>query len=200
MLFDCTGAILAGGRARRLGGIAKGLLRLDGEAILHRTLRLFERLFPASLLVTSDPDPYSDFGVPIVPDALPGKGAPGGLHAALTASKTDWVFAAACDMPFPSAEGIALLAELRPGADAVMVHWEGRLQPLHSLWSRRCLATLEPLLREGNPSLRILASQVRTRIVPEESWRAVDPDGRAFENANTAADAARLGLALPGPD
>jgi molybdenum cofactor guanylyltransferase len=194
---DTTGALIAGGRATRMGGLAKGLLRVDGEPIAARTLRLFRTLFADALVVANDPEPYAALGAAIVPDVLPGKGAPGGLHAALSSARTEWVFAAGCDMPFLSEAPIAFLATRREGADAVLVRFDGHLQPLHAFWSRRCLATLERLLREGNPSFPDLAAAVNARVVEEDAWRAIDPAGRAFENANTPADAARLGLA-PG--
>jgi molybdenum cofactor guanylyltransferase len=194
---DTTGALIAGGRATRMGGLAKGLLRVDGEPIAARTLRLFRTLFADALVVANDPEPYAALGAAIVPDVLPGKGAPGGLHAALSSARTEWVFAAGCDMPFLAEAPIAFLATRREGADAVLVRFDGHLQPLHAFWSRRCLATLERLLREGNPSFPDLAAAVNARVVEEGAWRAIDPAGRAFENANTPADAARLGLA-PG--
>jgi molybdopterin-guanine dinucleotide biosynthesis protein A len=194
---DTTGALIAGGRATRMGGLAKGLLRVDGEPIAARTLRLFRTLFADALVVANDPEPYAALGAAIVPDVLPGKGAPGGLHAALSSARTEWVFAAGCDMPFLAEAPIAFLATRREGADAVLVRFDGHLQPLHAFWSRRCLATLERLLREGNPSFPDLAAAVNARVVEEDAWRAIDPAGRAFENANTPADAARLGLA-PG--
>lgn len=191
----CTGALVAGGRARRLGGVPKGLLCADGEPLAARTLRLFGALFPASLVVANDPAPYRALGAAVVPDRIPGKGAPGGLHAALHASSTDWVFAAACDMPFLDEAPIRLLAARREGAEAVLVRFGGRLQPLHAFWSRACLPALERMLAEGDPSLVDLARAVRAHVVEEAEWRAVDPAGRALENANTPADAERLGLA-----
>jgi molybdenum cofactor guanylyltransferase len=194
---DTTGALVAGGRATRMGGVVKGLLVLDGEPIAARTLRLFRAVFADALVVANDPAPWAPLGAAIVPDTLPGKGAPGGLHAALTAARTEWVFTAGCDMPFVSEAGIAYLADRRTGADAVIVRFGGHLQPLHAFWSRRGLATIERLLREGNPSFPRLAAALNTHVVDEDAWRAFDPAGRAFENANTPEDAARLGLA-PG--
>jgi molybdopterin-guanine dinucleotide biosynthesis protein A len=191
---DITGALLSGGRATRMGGAAKGLLRLGGQPVLGRSLELFGRLFGASLLVVNDPDPYAGFDVPRVADLLPGRGAPGGLHAALAASATPWVFAAGCDMPFLSAAGIALLASRRAGALAVVPRWDGRLEPLHALWSRSALPALERALGEGDLSLRRLAGLVGAVVVEAEAWRAVDPAGRAFLNANTPEEASRLGL------
>lgn len=190
----CTGALVAGGRALRMGGVAKGLLRVGGEPIAARSLALFGRLFDAALVVANDPAPYAALGAPVVADVLPGRGAPGGLHAALSAARTEWVFAAGCDMPFLDAGAIAFLAARREGAPAVLVRFGGRLEPLHAFWSRACLPALERLLGSGEPSLRDLAAAVGARVVEEEEWRLVDPQGRSFENANTPEDARRLGL------
>jgi acetylornithine deacetylase/succinyl-diaminopimelate desuccinylase-like protein/molybdopterin-guanine dinucleotide biosynthesis protein A len=193
----CTGAIIAGGRATRMGGVAKGLFRSGGVPLAARSVALFRDLFGAALVVANDPAPYVDLGAPVVADRLPDRGAPGGLHAALAAAETEWVFAAGCDMPGLAAPNIAFLAERRAGADAVLVRFRGHLEPLHAFWSRRCLPVLERLLREGEPSMRDLAAAVSTRVVEEEEWREVDPDGRAFENINTPEDATRLGLEPP---
>ncbi len=194
---DVTGALVAGGRATRMGGAPKGLLRVDGLPIAARSLALFDRLFSGALVVANDPLPYAALGAQIVPDAIPGKGAPGGLHAALMASPTPWVFAAACDMPFLSPAAVALLAarrEAAPDAPAVVPRWQGRFEPLHALWSRACLPLLEAALRGRDPSRHALVNLVGAAVVEEADWRAVDPEGLAFENVNTSADAARLGL------
>lgn len=196
---DCTGVLLAGGMATRLGGIAKGLLRVGGETVAARSLRLFDELFGAALLVANDPAPYLDLGVPVVADRIRGKGAPGGLHAALSAARTGWVFVAGCDMPLLSGDAIRFLWERRDGAAAVAVEWERGFEGLHAFWSRDCLADVERMLAAGDPSMRELAAAVGAWIVPAAEWREVDPTGRSFENANTAADAARLGLAAPEP-
>lgn len=192
---DCTGVLVAGGRAARMGGAAKGLLRVGGEPIAARSIALFRRLFGRALVVANDPAPYAALGAPIVADVVAGRGAPGGLHAALAAAETGWVFAAGCDMPFLDARAIAFLAaRRRPGVDVVVVRTRMGLEPLHAFWSRGCLPTLEALLAEGQPSFRDLAAAVRADVVEEDAWRAVDPGLRSLENANTPEDALRLGL------
>ena len=138
--------------------------------------------------------PYLPLGAPVVGDVIPDRGAPGGLHAALHAAATPWVFAAACDMPFVSEAGVALLSARREGAPAVVPRWGGRFEPLHALWSRACLPVFERALRAGDPSLHELARLAGAVEVEEAEWRLVDPAGRAFENANTPEDVARLGL------
>jgi molybdopterin-guanine dinucleotide biosynthesis protein A len=194
---DCTGALLAGGQAVRLGGVPKGLLRVGGEPVASRALQLFERLFAGALVVSNQGEAYSSLGARTVPDLIPDKGAPGGLHAALAAAQTGWVFTAGCDMPFLGEEPITWLAQRRAGAPAVAVLWREQLQPLHAFWSRECLPTVDRLLREGTPSMWRIATAIGARLVPEEEWRAVDPLGRSFENVNTPEDALRLGLTLP---
>ena len=191
---DCTGVLVAGGQASRLGGFPKGLLRRDGEALVARSLRLFGELFAHALVVANDPAPYAPFGAPVIPDLIPGKGAPGGLHAALAAARTEWVFTAACDMPFLSAEPIAWLAGRREGAPAVAVIWKGRLEPLHAFWSREALPVVERMVREGEPSMWQIATAVGARFVGEEEWRGVDPEGRSFANVNTGGDVLALGI------
>ncbi|HEX9308154.1 MAG TPA: molybdenum cofactor guanylyltransferase [Anaeromyxobacter sp.] len=198
-LDDCTGALIAGGRATRMGGVAKGLLRVGGEPIAARSIALFLRLFGRALVVANDAAPYAALGAPVFADLVAGRGAPGGLHAALSTATTQWVFAAGCDMPFLDEGAISFLAARREGADAVLVRAAGRLEPLHAFWSRACLAPLEALLADGEPSLHDVAAAVRARIVEEAEWRLVDPAGRSFENANTPEDAARLGLAAGPP-
>jgi len=194
---DCTGVIVAGGQSRRMGGLPKGLVRRDGETLARRSLALFRDLFGELLVVASDPAPWAGLSVRVVPDAIAGKGAPGGLHAALAAARTGWIFAAACDMPFLSAAAIGFLAARRGAAPAVLVEWERGLEGLHAFWSRAALPTVERMLREGDPSIRAIAAAVGARVVTAEEWRRVDPVGRSFENVNSPEDLRRLGLDSP---
>ena len=192
---DITGALSPGAAPRGWAAWPRGCSGSTGGPCWRRSLELFGRLFGASLLVVNDPAPYAAFDVPRVADLLPGRGAPGGLHAALAAPTTPWVFAAGCDMPFLSAAGdraagraprrgrwrwcragTAASSRSTPsGRGRRSRRWSGR-------WPRgtcRC---------SGWPAL------VGAVVVEPEDWRAVDPAGRAFLNANTPEEAARLGL------
>jgi molybdopterin-guanine dinucleotide biosynthesis protein A len=194
---DCTGVLVAGGQARRLGGAAKGFVRLRGVPLAERSLALFRDLFEEVLVIANDPGPWVALGVRVVPDAITGKGAPGGLHAALRGAHTRWIFTAACDMPFLAEGPIRHLASRRDGAPAVLVEWERGLEGLHAFWSRGALPAVERMLREGDPSLRAIAAEIGARVVPAREWREVDPEGRCLENVNTPEDIVRLGLAPP---
>src|SRR5713226_3320767 len=74
---DVTLAIIAGGGGHRLGGVAKGLLTLEGRPLIERILDLRPR-FSEVLLVADNPGAYKAYGLRSVPDLVEGRGAPGG--------------------------------------------------------------------------------------------------------------------------
>ncbi|HEX7388531.1 MAG TPA: NTP transferase domain-containing protein, partial [Acidiphilium sp.] len=82
-----VGAILAGGLARRMGGVDKALQSVGGESVLAR---LIARLRPqaASLIlnINGDASRFAGFGLPVVTDDLPGH--PGPLAGVL--ASLDW--------------------------------------------------------------------------------------------------------------
>ncbi|MDY7231293.1 molybdenum cofactor guanylyltransferase [Hyalangium rubrum] len=194
---DVTLAVVAGGQGRRLSGVPKGLLTLEGRTVLERLLQL-SPLFAEVVLVSNAPEPYARFHLRTVADAVPGKGAPGGVHAALQAARTEWVLAVACDMPFITPEALQVLLEARgPQLDAVCFTVAGRVEPLLAVYRAALSVPWGEALREANPSLRALLSQCRARLLPEEALRAVDPHLRSLVNVNTPEDLERHGLALP---
>lgn len=194
---DVTLAVVAGGQGRRLSGVPKGLLTLQGRTVLERLLELAP-LFADTLLVANAPEPYARFGLRTVADVVPDRGAPGGVHAALTAARTGWVLAVACDMPFISPAVVRLLLEARtPELDAVCFTVAGRVEPLLALYRTGLSGLWGEALRHHNPSLRELLAGCRARLLPEEALRAVDPGLRSLVNVNTPEDLERHGLALP---
>jgi molybdopterin-guanine dinucleotide biosynthesis protein A len=194
---DVTLAVVAGGQGRRLSGASKGLLRVEGRTVLERLLDLGP-LFAEVLLVANAPEPYARFGLRTVADAVPGKGAPGGVHAALVGARTEWILAVACDMPFVSPEAVQVLLEARgPQLDAVCFTAEGRVEPLLALYRTELAKPWGEALQEEDPSLRQLLSRCRARLLPEEALRAVDPQLRCLVNVNTPEELERHGLRLP---
>jgi molybdenum cofactor guanylyltransferase len=193
---DVTLAIIAGGQGRRLSGVPKGLLTVQGRTVLERLLSQAPH-FGDVLLVANVPEPYARFGLRTVADVVPGKGAPGGVHAALVAARTPWVVAVACDMPFVSAEVLRVLLEARDEAvDAVCFEVLGRLEPLLAAYRTTLAAGWGESLRE-DPSLRQLLAHARARLLPEEILRTVDPKLRSLVNVNTPEELARHGVTLP---
>jgi molybdenum cofactor guanylyltransferase len=194
---DVTLAVIAGGKGERLGGVAKGLLEVEGRTVLERVLGL-GRLCGDVLLVTNEPEPYTRFHLRTVGDVVRGRGAPGGVHAALVGARTEWVLAVACDMPFVSEAAVRVLLDARASeVDAVCFTVGGRVEPLLALYRRTLSDEWGEALKTEEPSLRALLSRCRTKLLPEEALRAVDADLRAVVSVNTPEDLARHGVSRP---
>jgi len=187
-LADCGVAILAGGRATRMGGVAKGLIERDGRTILDAALDVLRPLFGEILLVANDADPYRRFGLPIVGDVHKGCGPLGGLHAALLAMRPARVFLCACDMPALRAEAVRLVAEADPEADVVVPVVGGRPEPLHARYSKRCLPAIERALGDQRYKMAGFFSEVRVLEIPEADLRRIDPELSFLRNVNTPED------------
>lgn len=198
MIEGVTGAILAGGAGKRLGGVRKAFLRAGDSTLLERQLAVFASLFPASLIVANEKGVYDDFGAPVVSDAIADRGAPAGLHAALSAAKTKWVFLVACDMPALDARVIEALAKRRDGVEASVAIVEGRAEPLHAFWSVDLRGALERMLRDGEPSFRdVLRAIPHASIELALLEQEVPGAATSFANVNTPDDLERFGLSLP---
>lgn len=194
---DVTGAVLAGGGGKRLGGVRKAFLRKDGVTLLERTLGLYRAIFADALVVANEAGVYETHAR-VVSDPIADRGAPGGLFAALSGARTPWVFLAACDMPALDRRVIEALATRRPALDAVVVRIEGRAEPLHAFWSVAAKGVLERLLRDGEPSFRDLLKEIpHASIELADLEREVPGAGASFANVNTPEDLARFGIELP---
>src|SRR6187551_1196657 len=88
-----TAAILAGGQARRLGGIDKSALVVGTRSILERQLSLLHGITSHILIVGSGGSEVQSDGIRIrvVADRIPGAGALGGLYTALVEAPTEQV-------------------------------------------------------------------------------------------------------------
>ena len=188
--FDLSLAIIAGGSAQRLGGACKPLLVVGGRTVLERLLAL--RTLADEVLLVSEDARLPDAGLRRVSDVLPGRGAPGGVQAAMARAARTWVLAVAGDMPFLDGRAIRPLLEARTdGADAVAYAVSGRLEPLAALY-RSALAPrwAEALARAGT-SFRVLWNALRGVTLDERVLREATGDTRAVVSLNLPADVAK---------
>ncbi len=185
-----AGGILAGGRARRLGGRDKGLITLDGRPLVAWVI---ERLRPQvdALLINANRhrDRYAALGHPVVPDRLEGfQGPLAGIAALLEASPHDWLLIVPCDTPRLPADLAERLWQARERQDApAAVASDGtRRHHAHALLSRTLLPALLDHLDHGGRRLgEWLANQH-----PGIADFSDQPD--AFANINTPEDLAAL--------
>lgn len=197
--------ILAGGSSRRMG-TDKLLLPVPPVGV-PLVRHVAERLRPLAAKVTvvaNDPgicaavrDPgraenhwdgdgmFVEAAVNCLADDEPGKGPLGGLATGLR-DVEDWALTVAGDMPFISAACCRYLID-RSGfdCDAVVPVFDGQAQPLHAVYSRRCLPSVERALAGGMRRMDSFWEEVRVRTVATEALRAIDPGLLTFTNINT---------------
>ncbi|WP_300670818.1 molybdenum cofactor guanylyltransferase [Desulfoluna sp.] len=188
-IFDCTGVILAGGLNSRMNGTNKAFLELGGESVIARTLALFNEIFSQVLVVSNNPQAFLEFDVKIVTDIFPERCSLAGIHAALFHAETPWVFVAPCDNPFLSRAMVELVLSCRSEGSTIVVPETSKgLEPLCAAYSRENLKLAERRLAEGRYKIQSLFRRKRTRKVPEEAIRRIDPELRTFFNINTPED------------
>lgn len=105
-MHKTTGLVLAGGRSSRMG-TNKALLEINGETLLHRTMRLLEQAGCRQVLISGD---Y--YGYRCVTDTAQ-LGPLAGIAAGLDACQTEKLLILPVDMPYMTSELIQLLMHFR---------------------------------------------------------------------------------------
>ncbi len=150
-----TVAILAGGAATRLGGRDKGLVMLDGRALVDHVLdaaRAMSVQPPAILVIANrNLDDYAQ-RAHTLPDALPGyRGPLAGVATALAACTTPWLLSLPVDGPDPPRDLAARLLSMAHARaiPACVAHDGERRQPLFALYRRDLASSAATAAAEG---------------------------------------------------
>lgn len=145
--------VLAGGAARRLGGVDKPAVRVGGRALLDRVLAACPADWPEPVVV-GPPRPTAR-RVRWTREHPPGGGPLPALAAGLALTERTLVAVLAADLPFLDPATLpGLLAALPRAADGVLlVDAEGRDQPLTAVYRAAPLAAALAALGEGPEAL-----------------------------------------------
>ena len=181
--ISVTGLLLAGGRARRMGGNDKGLLPLNGRPLAAWGL---ERLAPQvdELLISANRNQaqYEELGAAVISDSIDGFVGPlAGFVAGLRQAKNQWVVTAPCDSPLLAEDYVErMIATMsNQSVDAVVAHDGNRLQPVFILINCRLREGLSQFLESDQRKIDLWLDQT--------NWCMTDfsdcPD--MFLNANT---------------
>lgn len=186
-----TGVILCGGESSRMGQ-NKAFIEIQGKRIIDRTVNLFGELFDEVLLVTNSPLDYLDLNVRIVTDLIPKKGSLGGIYTGLFFSTSPQAFCVGCDMPFLETKVIRLFLDLSEEADIVVFRAEQRWEPLHAVYSRKCIKPIERLMTQGDLKIIKAYKGMKVREVTKSELEQVDPEMYSLMNINTPEDLKRI--------
>jgi molybdopterin-guanine dinucleotide biosynthesis protein A len=185
--------VLAGGRSERMGQ-DKALLRTNGMTLLETVVATLRPLVGEIVIVADRADRYDLPDCRMVGDAYPNTGPLGGILTGLNALGAGDHLAVACDMPSLQPAVLRLLLDSAgPEWDVVVPEVDGRMEPLCAVYSARAIPALQAFLDSGGRALhRALQAEVRTRRIPENALRHVDPSLLTFTNLNTPDDLERL--------
>lgn len=135
--FDAV--VLAGGSARRLGGVDKPALEVAGTTLLDRALRAVDG---AGTVVLVGPPRALPPHVVQVREDPPGGGPAAALGAGLGAVTATTVAVLAADLPHVSVDVVTALRAAAAGHDgALLVDDHGRDQVLTGVWSTAALSS-----------------------------------------------------------
>ena len=184
------GAILAGGKSRRMGR-EKLLLPFRGATVIQTISGALVPLVGRLRLIGREPIP----GLPLLtaqPDLHPGLGPLSGIHAALETAEADRVLVVACDLPFVTTSFLrGLIEALSPELDAVVPCPGGEPVAVCALYRVTCLGSLSPRLERRELAASAFAKSLRARFLDDRDLSRLDPSGRCLLNLNTPLDYAK---------
>ena len=189
--MDISCIVLAGGKGLRLGR-SKTLETVDNTSLLQRVIFHLSSFNSDIIIVTAARQSLPQFigysKLRIVTDTYPGKGSLGGIYTGLAASDSFYNLVVACDMPFLNQALLRYMIQLSGDSDLVVPRLGKMVEPLHAVYSKRCLAPIENLLKQDILQITELFTLVRVGYVEEEEINRFDPKHLSFFNINTEAD------------
>ena len=178
-----TGLVLAGGLSRRMGGVDKGLVPLQGRPMIAWVLeRLAPQVEEVIINANQNLEIYRGFGPAVVSDAMGGFPGPlAGLQAGMRAASHPLVLTVPCDSPFLPADLVQRLARAKSehGVDLAVAKTGEQAYPVISLCGRELLPHLTDYLARGGRKVDAWYASLKVAEV------AFDDEADAFSNINT---------------
>lgn len=188
-MFPVTLAILAGGQSSRMNYRNKAFLSYQEKTFVERLIEAGSD-FEEVIIVANTKEAYENFNLQVVSDVYPGKGPLSGIHAALRVAKTSTVLCVACDMPLTSREVLNGLAQISGDYDVLVPEYEGRLQPLCAIYSKKIKNKVEEQLKKDDFKLQYFIRQLNYQVIRELPYRPFKSTD--FLNVNTPTDLSEL--------
>ena len=183
-----AGAILAGGNARRIGGVAKGTLKAGGGASIveHLINEMNHAGISDIVIIANNPEPYQDYGVKIIADIRESIGPIGGIEAGLFffAGQSDAVMFVPCDMPNITVKEISALKESFIETESPVVFAE----TTGFFWHPLCAVVHNGLVKQVSSAIDCGERKIRNVWRQIKADRVLFDDESAFLNVNTSND------------
>ena len=188
-----SGIVLAGGRSTRFGS-DKLAASLDGVPLVRRAVDALAAVTDGVIVVLPPGVDRDDLpgDVTITHDLQEGEGPLAGLHTGLLAAvRTDQVLVAGGDMPELQPSVLRLLLDTLDDAsvDAAALADGERPRPLPiALRTWPAADAVHSLLHAGRRRLRDALDSLRTAVIDEPTWTALDPDRLTLRDVDEPGD------------
>jgi molybdopterin-guanine dinucleotide biosynthesis protein A len=133
-------------------GAPKALLDVGGRPMIGHVADTVARVVSRVTIVSDRPEELTFLGLPVIPDVHHASGPLGGLHAALTAARTEAALIVSCDLPFLTPDLLSGLIR-RHGRKPATVPRTDRLHPVCAVYDRRLAEPAARSLAEGRRSM-----------------------------------------------
>ena len=190
---DVIGAVLAGGRGRRIGG-DKAALELEGKPLASYPVAALEAAgLDVVLSLRGGQDAPGGLGhLEAIHDHVEDSGPLAGLHSLLDWMPAEWLLVLSCDQPFVRVDLLQqLMSRSRDSeADVILARTPERLHPIPGLYRKTCLPAVQLALDGGELRIRDLLKDLRVDELAGEELDSLDPEHVSFFNVNTPEDLA----------
>lgn len=150
---EITGVILAGGRARRMGGVDKGLTVLAGRPMLQHVLEVLQPQVEKVIInANRNLNVYGEFGCDVVSDVVGDYSGPlAGVASGMQFAVTPYIVTVPCDSPLISGDLVARLYNTLEHRDAeiCVAHDGTRTHPVFLLLRRDLVGSVLAFLDSG---------------------------------------------------
>ena len=189
--MEISSIVLAGGKSSRLGH-DKVFKTVGDRLLLELVVNSVAPLSQEIILVAASKNALVQSakypGLRAVTDVFPGKGPLGGIYTGLLASTSFYNLVVASDMPFLNPALLRYMTKVSADFDIVVTRVGDLVEPLHAVYAKSCLESIEHLLKHNELSIHRLFPTVRIRYVEADEIERFDPDHLSFFNVNTQGD------------
>ncbi len=186
MNINCI--ILAGGKSTRLGH-DKVLEKIGDKSLLEQVISRIDPLSKEIIIVTAKERAFAELAgrpnIKLVTDIIPGQGSLGGIYTGLIKSDSLYNIVLAADMPFVNTDLLKYMVGVSEGFDLILPRVEGLFEPLHAIYSKNCVQSIEKIFQQGSKVIIELFNYVKVRYIETEEVDKYDPQHLSFFNINT---------------
>lgn len=167
-------------------GQNKALLSVTpgGPSIVEMVAARLAEVASETLVVGSESEPYEFLGLRHVRDVYPNAGSLGGIYSGLQAASCPYALVVACDMPFLNADLLRYMVSVPKEYD-VLIPVIDEPEPMHAIYSRRCLPWMEEKLQAGRYKIIGWFANAKVQTIERDMIERYDPEHRSFFNMNT---------------